>query len=193
MNLLRHSDAIKQNVHFTVHEWSSELCDPETGLPYEGARSLWRPRLVFEDWGNMLMYGGASAYWELLLGHGTATPGQPLTYFDNANAALGVGDSSAAPAATQTDLQGAASPTNKIRKPMLATYPLHTDGVVAGSALISFKTTFATTEANFQWNEWAIFNSATAGAGRMLNRRVVTMVTKTSAVALDLQVDLTLA
>lgn len=195
MNLLRHSDAIKQNVRFYVDEWQDWQCDPVTGLVLPECRDseIDAPRRVFEGEHNMLMYGGASAYWQMLLGNGTATAAQALTFFNNANAALGVGDSATAAVATQTDLQGAAAPTNKIRKAMLATYPLHTDGVIAGSAGISFKSTFATTEANFQWNEWGIFNSATAGAGRMLNRRVVNMVTKTSAVALDLQVDLTLA
>lgn len=193
MNLLRHSDTIKQHVRFFVDEWQADMCDPDTGLVLPECRVLWKPKRVFEGEHNMLMYGGASAYWQMLLGNGTATAAQALTFFNNANAALGVGDSTTAPAATQTDLQGAAAPTNKIRKAMLATYPLHTDGVVVGSAGISFKATFATTEANFQWNEWGIFNSATAGVGRMLNRRVVTMVTKTSSVALDLQVDLTLA
>lgn len=193
MNLLRHNDTIKQLVRFVVDEWPAWLCDPETGLVLPHVREHYTPTRVFEGEANMLMYGGASCQWQTLLGNGTNTAGQTLTYFNNANAALGVGDSTTAPAATQTDLQGAASPANKIRKGMLATYPLHTDGVVAGSASIDFKSTFATGEANFQWNEWGLFNSATAGTGRMLNRRVVTMLTKTSAVALDLEITLSLA
>lgn len=193
MNLIPSSDGIKQRVHFAVHEWAADMCDPETGLVLPECRTLWKPKLVFEDEGNMLMYGGASAYWEMILGNGTTTAAQALTYFNNANAALGVGDSSTAVAATQTDLQGAAAPTNKIRKAMNATYPQHTDGTASGNASAVFQSTFATTEANFTWNEWGLFNSATAGAGRMLNRRVVNMVTKTSAVALDLAVTLTLA
>lgn len=193
MNLLRHSDTFKQHVHFVVDEWPEWMCDPETGLVLPYSREHYAPKLAFEGEHNMLMYGGASAYWEMLMGNGTGTAAQALTFFNNANAALGVGDSTTAAAATQTDLQGAAAPANKIRKGMLATYPVHTDGTVVGNASIDFKATFATTEANFQWNEWGIFNSATAGVGRMLNRRVVTMVTKTSAVALDLAVTLSLA
>lgn len=193
MNLLRHGDTLKQIVRFAVDEWQADMCDPETGLVTDECRMLWTPKRVFEGETNMLMYGGASAQWQTLIGNGTATGGQNLTYFNNANAALAVGDSSTAAAATQTDLQGATAPTNKIRKAMLATFPVHSDGVVVGSASIDFKSTFATGEANFQWNEWGLFNSATAGVGRMLNRRVVTMVTKTSAVSLDLAVTLSLA
>lgn len=193
MNLIRSSEGLKQLVHFAVHKWDADMCDPKTGLVLPECRELWKPKLVFEDEGNMLMYGGASVQWQTLIGNGVGTAGQALTFFNNANAALGVGDSSTAAAATQNDLQGAAAPTNKIRKGMNATYPTHTDGTAAGNAKITFQSTFATGEANYAWNEWGLFNSATAGAGRMLNRRVVSMVTKTSAVALDLTVDLILA
>jgi hypothetical protein len=139
---------------------------------------------------NLLMYGGASCQWQTLLGNGTATAGQALTFFNNAQAAIGVGDSTTAAAATQTDLVAA---TNKLRKAMDATYPQHTDGVVVGSASIVFRSTFATGDANFAWQEWGIFNSATAATGRMLNRKVESLGTKTSASTWTLTLTLTLA
>lgn len=135
------------------------------------------PVEVVEREGNLLMYGGASCLWQCLIGNGTTTAGQSLTYFNNANAAIGVGDSSAAAAATQTNLQAT---TNKLRKGMDATYPQHTDGTASGSASITFKSTFGTADANFAWNEWGLFNSATDGTGRMLNRKVESLGTKTS-------------
>jgi hypothetical protein len=46
--------------------------------------------------------------------------------YTNANARLGVGDSSAVFAATQTDLQAV---TNKLRKAMDASYPQRTNNV----------------------------------------------------------------
>jgi hypothetical protein len=143
-----------------------------------------------EHIGNLLMYGGASCQWETLVGNGTATAGQNLTYFNNANAAIGVGDSTTAAAATQTDLQAA---TNKLRKAMNATYPQHTDGTTAAANTITFQSTFATTDANFAWQEWGVFNSATAATGRMLNRAVTSLGTKTSASAWQFTVTLSLA
>lgn len=128
---------------------------------------------------NLLMYGGASNLWQYGIGNGTTTADQTLTYLSNARAALGVGDSSTAAAATQTDLQAA---TNKLRKAMEATYPTHTDGVIAGAATITFRSSFATGEANFVWNEWGLFNSATAATGRMINRKVESLGTKASGV-----------
>jgi hypothetical protein len=139
---------------------------------------LWRPadELEVVD-GNLLVYGGASNLIQSLMGNGTTTAGQTLTYFNNAQAAIGVGDSSTAQAATQTDLQAA---TNKLRKGMDATYPQHTDGVVVGAASVIYRSSFLTGEANWVWNEWALFNSSTAATGRMLNRKVQALGTKTS-------------
>ena len=142
-------------------DWTAEqLAAADAPEPYE----------VVEIAGNLLTYGGASILWEALIG---AAP----TYFSNANAYIGVGDSSTAAAATQTDLQAA---TNKLRKAMDATYPQHTDGTGASTnAQVVFKATFGTSDANFAWNEWAVFNASSAG--RMLNRRVESLGTKTSA------------
>jgi hypothetical protein len=128
------------------------------------------PDEVTEFDGNLLMYGGVSCLWECLVGNGSTTAGQSLTFFNNANAAIGVGDSATAPAATQTDLQAA---TNKTRVGMVAGYPQHTDGVAAASNTITFQSSYPAsggTAANYAWNEVAVFNSATAGVGRMLNR-----------------------
>ena len=139
---------------------------------------------------NLLMYGGASAQWQTLIGNGTATAGQALTYFNNAQAAIGVGDSTTTAVATHTNLQAA---SNKLRVAMDATYPLHTDGVVSGSASIVYRSSFATGQANYAWQEWGVFNSTTDGTGRMLNRKVESLGTKTSSSTWQLTVTLTLA
>jgi hypothetical protein len=128
--------------------------------------------------GNQVANGGISCLWECLLGNGTATAGQSLTYFSNTNAAIGVGDSNAAFAATQNDLQAASS---KLRVGMNATYPQHTDGTGSGATSILFQSTFGTSQANWAWEEIAAFNSPTAATGRMLNRRVQSLGTKTSS------------
>jgi hypothetical protein len=162
-------------------DWTGE--DIDAGLapdPYES----------IEREGNLLMYGGASCLWQTLLGNGTGTSGNALTYFNNGNAAIGVGDSSTAAAATQTNLQAA---TNKLRKAMDATYPLHTDATTVGAATATFRSTFGTSDANWAWAEWGTFNSATDGTGRMLNRKVESLGTKTSAASWTFTIQLTLA
>lgn len=140
--------------------------------------------------GNLMVYGGASLLWECVIGNGTTTAGQPTTLLSNARAAIGVGDSTTAPAATQTNLQAA---TNKIRVGMDAGYPLHVDGTVLASATCSFRATFSTTQANFAWQENGIFNSTSDGVGRMLNRRLEAYGTKTNDRIRQLTQELTLA
>ena len=110
-----------------------------------------------------------------------ALVGEAFTAFNNANARIGVGDSSSAFAAGQTDLQ---APANKLRKAMDATYPQRAANV------LTFRATFGTGEANFAWNEWGVFNAA--AAGQMLNRKVEALGTKTSAQTWQLTVNLTL-
>ncbi len=164
--------------------------NPETAQEDEIVANGVSPREIVDREGNLLMYGGASNLWQCLIGNGSATAGQTLTYFNNGNAAIGSGDSATAAAATQTDLQAA---TNKVRQAMDATYPTHTDGVVVGAASIVFKSTFGTAAANWAWNEWGVFNSATAATGRMLNRKVESLGSKTSAASWAFTVTLTLA
>jgi hypothetical protein len=102
------------------------------------------------------------------------------TPFNNANSRIGVGDSATAFSASQTDLVAA---TNKLRKAMDATYP-------SGAAnIITFRSTFSTSEANWAWNEWGVFNAAAAGT--MLNRKVESLGTKTNTQTWQFTVTLT--
>lgn len=134
-------------------DWTGEEIDAGlAGNPYE----------IIEVEGNLLMTVGATALW-------TKLTGGAGTVFDNTNAYIGVGDSTTAAAAGQTDLQAA---TNKFRKVQDATYPQ-----VSTNTCV-FRATFATGEANFVWNEWAIFNASSAGT--MLNRKVESLGTKTT-------------
>jgi hypothetical protein len=124
---------------------------------------------------NLLMYGGASCLWECLIGNGTATGSSTLTFFNNSNAYIGVGDSTTAAAATQTDLQAS---SNKLRVAMNATYPIHTDATTSGAASIQFQATFGTSAANYAWQEWGLFNGSSGG--RMLQRKVESLGTKSA-------------
>jgi hypothetical protein len=76
---------------------------------------------------------------------------------------------------------------------MDSTYPTHTDGVVTGSRSIVFQSTFGTSDGNYAWEEWGVFNSATAATGRMLNRKVVSLGTKPNTDSWVFQVTLTIS
>ena len=145
-------DAIERahwKVHYKVEKFHGERVE---GDPYE----------IIEGEGNILVNAGIRNLLDLLIGAGTPT------VFNNANAHLGVGDSTAAAGAGQTDLQG----TNKTRSPMETSYPSRTDQTA------TFRAIFGTTDANQAWEEWAIFGAAVGGV--MLNRKVQSFGTKST-------------
>lgn len=111
----------------------------------------------------------------MVAGDGTIIP------FNNANAQIGVGDSTVAATPTQADLQG----TNTAYVSMDAGYPMITDQI------ISFRSTFNGDVANFSWSEVSIRNSATGMVN--LNRKVQAMGTKAAPAiwSVTLQVTLT--
>ena len=112
--------------------------------------------------GNLLLNEGITALLTLLIVVSE-------TAFSNANARIGVGDSSTAASASQTDLQAA---TNKTYKAMDDTYPQ-----VSGQT-VTFRSTFGTTDGNHAWAEFVIDNGA--GASKTLNRKVENHGTKAS-------------
>lgn len=146
------------------------------------------PYEVVEFDHNLLMFGGTSNLWQYSMGNGTVTAGQTLTYLNAASAAIGVGDGTTTAAATHTDLQG----TNKLRKGMNSGYPEHTPGTVTGAKTIRYRSTFDTSEANWSWQEAAIFNSSVLSTGRMLNRKVQDMGPKTAASSFQITFDISL-
>ena len=97
-----------------------------------------------------------------------ALMGDTFTNYNNTNARLGVGDSATAFADTQTDLLG----TNKFRRVMEATFPTRS------VREITWKSSFAASEANWAWLENGVFNAASAG--EMLARDVEDLGTKAS-------------
>lgn len=170
-------DTIKINEMLAINA-SNQIYDPV----------LWHAHLTIEKFdenfnlvetleidGNLLVTAGATILWNGLIG--TA-----ITPFSNANANLGVGDSNTAENVAQTDLQAA---SNKFRKAMDATYPQ-----VSGNT-ITFKATFGSSEANFTWAEWGLFNANAAGT--MLNRKVQAMGTKVSGATWAVTATITLS
>ncbi len=146
-------DSVRWDGYFTVAKYSAaELAADPRATPYE----------TVESGHNLLVTSGANAYHQRLIG-------TSVTAFSSAAARLAVGDSSAAPAVGQTDMQAA---TNKFRKLVDATPG------IAGNQ-ISFVATFLTSEANFAWNEAGIINNS--AGGDLLNRVQQTFGTKTSS------------
>lgn len=136
---------------------------------------------VLEDDGNLLLIGGVSLLWELAIGNRAAGA---LEYLNNGNARIGVGTSAAAEADTQTALQAGG-----VFKAMDATYPLHTDTTgTAGSKTITWRSTFASADANQVWAEWGVDNGT-----RLLNRKVAANGTKASGQTWQFSVTVTIA
>lgn len=109
-----------------------------------------------------------------------AAMGAETTLFNSTNARIAVGDSTTAFSAAQTDLIG----TNKFRKAMDSTFPTRSNNI------LTFKSTFSTTEANFAWNEWGVVNAAAAGV--LLNRLVEYNGTKQAGQTWIFEVELTI-
>lgn len=167
----RHDD-LRWLCHTTVKKFNGDSTDEKDC--YE----------TLEIPGNLVVIGGSSALWHRLTG-GTA-----VVAFDNANAALGVGDGTTAADDADIDLNG----VNKARKPMDPSYPQHTDSATsAGAQTLTFRSTFLTSEANFAWDEWGIFNSVTLGTGRMLNHKVESLGVKAAGSTWQLTVTTTIA
>lgn len=163
-------DPIAWRTKFKVEKfWSDEL---EAML---AGRKALKPYDVVEGEGNLLTTVGATALFTKLIGGAG-------TVFDNTNGYLGVGDSSTAETTAQTDLQAS---SNKLRKAMDATYPIVTTNTCV------WRSTFATSDANFAWNEWGVFNASSAGS--MLNRKVQSLGTKASGATWILSITNSLA
>jgi hypothetical protein len=134
---------------------------------------LCKPYEVIEREGNVLLNTGIDEIWDLVTGASS-------DYFNNTNAQIGVGDSSTAADASQTDLQAA---TNKTYKGMETGYPTST------TQKVTFKSSFGSSEANYAWNEWVVKQSSSAIC---LNRKAESLGTK-SAGTWTLEVDITLS
>jgi hypothetical protein len=134
---------------------------------------LCSPYEVIEGEGNCLLNTGIDEMWDLITGASS-------DYFNNANAQIGVGDSSTAADPSQTDLQAA---TNKTYKGMESGYPTSTNQKA------TFKSSFGDSDANYAWNEWVVKQ---ASSSICLNRKVESLGTKSSG-TWTLEVDITLS
>lgn len=164
-------DTIKVRTLWICEKWSEDACRfvrQHLGMhPWDPVASedlrlhVGAAEDVREIVGNLLLNEGIQELWDLAIAAGGTTA------YNNANAEIGVGDSSTAAVATQTDLQAA---SNKLFKAMVATYPQRTNQTV------DFRSDFTSGEANFAWAEWGIRNGNTRN--KNLNRKVESLGTK---------------
>lgn len=126
---------------------------------------------VIDAVGNLLVNAGINRLGSLLIAGG----GQG---YDASHCALGVGDTSTAAAATDTDLNATVNAANRYFQVADSTYPTF------ASQVLTVKATFATANANFNWREWGIAGNTASGANAatapLLNHKVVDLGTKTS-------------
>lgn len=133
-----------------------------------------RPFEVSRFEGNILLNEGITALQNLLVGNAE-------TNYGNANAYIGVGDSSTGESATQTGLQAA---TNKAWKGMEATYPQISDQTTTWRAV------FGSADANYDWNEFTVVN-ASDDTGDNLNRKVSSQGTKAAGQTWTVDLEIT--
>lgn len=144
-----------------------------------------KPYEVIEGGPNLITTNGLNRVMNLLIGSGQAAT--------NTSSRIGVGNSTTAAAAGQTDLQAAAGSSNRYFMTMDATFPS-----VSG-AVATWKATFASGDANFAWQEWCIdIGTPTVTAGTtvnalMLNRKVQSFGTKSSGASWVLTATATLS
>ena len=147
-------DTCRLRGHLLVEKYvHSDPADPSSPLVLEGLAEA----------ENLFLTTGINRLFDLATGANAST-------YSNAQANIGIGDSATAASAAQTDLQAA---TNKTYKAMDATYP-----TVASAGSQVFRSTFATTDANYTWAEFVIRHATSLVC---IDRGVSAMGTKTSA------------
>jgi hypothetical protein len=129
---------------------------------------------------------GAIAMASALLGDGL------VDLFNAANAAIGAGSNSTPFAASQTMLVAESTVGYHLRKAMDPGYPVRDPDSDGSTNKLRFKSTFLTSEANWNWEEWGIMNDVTEDGGTMLCRFVESLGTKPSADVWVFTVDITI-
>jgi hypothetical protein len=158
-------DGTRWNCVWTLEKWSEEACDFvrkalgfAKGAPVASAwlyKKVGAAEELIVVPGNLALNEGIAQVLDLAI---AATSSNK---FDNANSRIGIGDSTTAETASQTDLQAA---SNKTYKAMNATFPSR------AAQTVTFKADFTSGDANYHWQEWVVDNGGTSGL--TLNRKV---------------------
>lgn len=200
-----HADGVSWSAHARVDKFeleSLEQCRFDLGLDREptGPELLdWAERTrgqragdeVVEVDGNTMTRLGRHRLWDRYIG--TAS-NQAL---DATHMRIGVGDSNTAAADTDTDLGASAGSTHRQFNLVNA---VATIGAGGSSGVLTAVATFATTDANFHWQEWGLDGGTGAGTTvttdgnttpGLQNHKVTDLGTKTSAASWVFTVTLT--
>jgi hypothetical protein len=162
-------DKIGWKTEWTIYKWGKDGDDEiakflQNGGKIEEALKVFAAKPIIERLeGNVALNEGLAELIDIICGLGTPTK------YDNTNARIGVGDSSASESATQTGLQG----TNKTFKAMDTGYPQRVNQTG------EWRATFGGAEANHGWQEFTVVNAAD-DSGKNLNRKVADKGTKAS-------------
>lgn len=111
---------------------------------------------------------------------------EAITPFDNDNAYIGVGNGDDSFSSSQTDLQGSST----TRVGMESDYPKRDPDDDGSSNKLRYRSEFGTSDGNYKWEEWGVFNSDSGGV--MKNREVEHLGEKTDKVTWVFEVDITL-
>lgn len=148
-------DLIQWHAYAEVHKYYAETVEAMTahlGLDREPAgheiadlvtQGLFAADDIHVEDGNLLTTAGLGRLTSLLEGAGGAV-------FNNAQAIVGVGNSSTAAAVGDTALGGNGSTTTAWYQGADASYPTQSGGVINCNA------TIGTANANWAWNEWCL-------------------------------------
>ena len=166
-----------ENAVWKIDRWASEE-DKKAGKIYskEEAIKLFGVPQFTEFERNCLLNEGINELFTLIC----SASG---TKYDNATAQTGVGDSTTAAAATQTDLQAA---TNKAYVGMMAGFPTYGTDQKA-----TWKSSYDGTTANYAWQEFIVRNGATAL--KDLCRKVSAQGSKASGQVWELNIEISLS
>jgi hypothetical protein len=143
------TEPLTWNVQWGVQRWDEEatawltekLGRTPTAADFEAAGVT--PYAVSTVERNLLTTVGLNRITSLIIGAG----GQAAT---NTSSRIGVGNGAGTAAIGDTDLSAAAGSTNRWFQIMDATFPTQANGV------LTFKSTFASADGNFAWNEFGI-------------------------------------
>jgi len=148
----------------------------KAGMSDEAIKAIFPEAFIAEEvfHQNVALNEGLQLMLDLLIGAGG-------TVFSEANAYLGVGDSTTSEDATQTGLQAS---TNKLYKAMDTSYPQRS------AQTVDWRATFGTSDANFAWEEFTVANGG-SDASVNLNRKVTSKGTKSSGETWTLSLQIT--
>jgi hypothetical protein len=149
----QHHDLVTWHPQGHVDKWDADQThwvQTKTGITTPSAKSFEdlkiKPYETVHTQGNLLTTAGLTRLVLLLTGSGLAST--------NTTARIGTGNGAGSAAVADVALSATAGAANQWWQIMDATFP------TTAAAVVTYKSTFATADGNYAWNEWAIDISA---------------------------------